>query len=215
MDINDLLKIKRTQIKMLTKRGYIIPAEEYNILTMNIQSFINYINNISKEGHVLNNTYILKNNPDDKLSVFYLQPEKSDNIKKDILTQNFISLLPSYDSKKYILILLGKLINIAEIQKYSVYHITIFTKYELLYDVSEHIYSEKIINKVNDNERKEILKKFKIGNLKRLAYNDPVVKYLGYEPGDILWCKNINYDERALVSEYVIPKVVVTDSIST
>lgn len=215
--MNLLHRIKRNQIEMMMIRGYKIDEQETNIFNMDADDFLYYYKGLESDpnlkGHPLNKLYksLRQGIPD--VMIFYVKADDDNNIKAENLKKYFKNLVHEVPSSTNIILIGLNTFRTAKqlIQDYTAYKIDIFTVNELLINPTKHPYSEKIIRKLTDEEKlKETIPADKEP---QLAYDDPVVKFWGLLPGDIVICDRRNLDEKNLITSYPVKKVISTNSI--
>lgn len=211
--MNTLHRIKSNQIEMMLIRGYDVNNQEKDILTMD--DFTYYYKELesdtSLKGHPLNNLYKRSGSPD--IMVFYIKSDDGDTIKAEHLKRYFKDLIVDVPTTTNIILIALNKIRTAKqlVQDYTAYNIDIFTVSELLVNPTKHPYSEKIIRKLTDQEKKR--ESVPADKQVQLAYDDPVVKFWGLLPGDIVVCDRRNLDEKNPVTGYPVKKVISTNSI--
>lgn len=215
MDLSLLKRIKVNQIEMMQLRGKVIPQSEQSIHGLSTQEFGSYIQNrMSNIGHPLNNVYYGAAGGG-QLPVFYIQSDDGGTIKGSEVRERFINLLAEGKYTDSILIVLGKITSLKAILKESPeYNITVFDMNELLQNPTKHVYSDKVIKKLDSKEISQLTKTIKPQNLHQLCYDDPIVKFWGFEPGDVLLINDLIGDDRLMVKEMRIHKLVGTNSIN-
>jgi DNA-directed RNA polymerase I, II, and III subunit RPABC1 len=220
--ISLLYKVKKTQIEMLRDRGFIIDKEELDILNMTTQEFVNYNKSRSNPKdpnktfkRVLSRQYYKPTG--EYIYVFYPETaEDSQTLQMDQVRQLFHIVLEKNgesDEINHIIIiseyvLTGDLKSI--IDGLPSINIETFIYLELSFNVTKHSYVPKH-SLLTKNEKIEFLRKNPNAQLPKLpiiSMRDPVARYFGGQPGDIMKIirKNITY--QALVNTYVTYRVV-------
>ena len=211
-------RVKINQIEMMELRGKVIPSVERPIKSMSTGKFEEYYQNrLSEPGHPLNMVYYTSDaigTLSDPLPIFYVQSPDGTSIKGVELREKFFELLTAGKYGNAILIHLGKITSLKSIIKeYPAYIITVFDMNELIVNPTKHVFSDKIVKKLNNNEIRTLTKRIKPENLQQLCYDDPVVKFWGFVPGDIALLDDLIGDDRLMVKGYQIHKLVGTNSI--
>lgn len=205
-----LRRIKIHQLEMMQLRGKVIPKEELPILDMNDLSFNQYLANASNR-RPLNNIYYDNNNKN-PLAVYYIKSTEGPSVKSDEFDSEFIELIKQDNVKDVILITLNIIKSIvSKLAEYPAYNITVFNHSELIINPTKHIYAEKIIRKLTDAEKKT--HGIRPENMRQLCYDDPIVKFYGFVPGDIILCSTETPDPKALVGRYTNTKIIGVGSI--
>jgi DNA-directed RNA polymerase subunit H (RpoH/RPB5) len=167
----NILIAKNTQIKMIFDRGYTLPNEENDILN-------NY--SLKKLKKIdLTQSYI-KN--DDKLYVFYIEDDEE-------LAKTMNSFKKSF--KKYtkgIIISNEKVIKKLQSKKYAMYFDPLKTVQLFTFDDLQYNVTESILNGKFEKIAKSLIVPSiaHIEDLSILFLNDPIVKYYGFDAGDII-----------------------------
>jgi hypothetical protein len=167
----NILIAKNTQIKMINDRGYTLPREELDVLN-------NYsLKKIKKLS--LTQSYI-KN--EQKLYVLYI--EEDDELAKTM--NEFKKSLKKYTDG--IIISDVKSIKKLQSKKYSGYFDPLKTVQLFTFDDLQYNVTESILNGKFEKIAKSLIVPSiaHIDELSVLFLNDPIVKYYGFEAGDII-----------------------------
>lgn len=214
MKPSELLKIKSHQIEMMILRGYTIESSEKDVLRMKSSEFINYLQGLETFvtiGHVLNKVYEGKGVP--LTLVCYVKADDNDTIKGDDL-KKYVSSVVEPAPKDVIIVALNKIKSAKQLFKeYTDHNITVFTSTELITNPTKHKFAEVVIRKFTEAEK---LKEFEVipaDKREELAYDDPIVKFYGFVPGDLILCYRRNLDPASMIDGYNVKKVVSSNSI--
>lgn len=210
----ELLRIKSNQIEMMMLRGYNIEETEKRILEMQPSEFSVYIKDLESPdtlGHPLNKLYKGKNLPD--ILVCYIKSEDGDVIKAASMAKYFKSLENIFP-KDIIIVALDKVKAAKQLyREYLNYNITLFTSNELKINPTKHKFSEVVIRKLTEEEKLTEFKKKSAESYLELSYDDAVVKFYGFVPGDLILCRRRNLDPASMIEDYEVKKMVSTNSI--
>lgn len=157
------LTAKLTQIDMVRDRGYLIPANELLIST-----------NVKKYKDVTFNNVYINEHTEESLYVHFFNPKIP---IKDI--EVFVEEGVYHD--KTMLIGIDKIDKKQQdtINKLGLIPVEVFTIEDLLYNVTHSIYVPK-------HEKINNFTAAKINELPTLLTYDPVIRYYGWQPGDII-----------------------------
>lgn len=188
--MSSLLNIKRTQIEMVRDRGYDVSAE-LPILNMTADNFNAYLQSISsgKPGKPVTHLSRVynKTGSTDTLFVFYASKEKT-QVAVDTI-KSFTAAIDYYKITEAILITDAKISTDGQkvLSEHGLKRIQRFMDYELVYNPIEHI----------DTPRHELIPRHEVANKLRemkvsihmlplIPLDDAVVKYYGWEVGDLI-----------------------------
>lgn len=191
-------KIKYHQILMMKKRGYIINEIESNILDKNIDESMSifdyyYVQEAKRRNilieSLLDNVY--KKSNGESLSVIYVKSDLKDTqIKKETFTALAQRILADTINRNILFISRVKWTSegYKQMYGYPIFNIQFMLHRELIYDPTAHIFQPKF-KLLNNDERKFLIKILAaqgVDVLHRICADDPVVKFLGAEPGQII-----------------------------
>lgn len=211
-----LFTIKRNQLKMVRRRGYNIEKQEENILSVDLQSFLDaYIPFAKKQKKslrkILSRPYT--NDDGEKLVVFYADVPKT---TKQLGVDDFgeaIRTADKYKAKNLILITpvdLSSAVN-KKIQEFESYNIYVFLENEMTYDPTEHYFTPEH-RALKIEEQREFLKRnnLSLEQLPIILTSDMMVRYYGFLPGQIIEINRTNlYD--TIVQNSLSYRAVKTD----
>lgn len=225
-----LFNVKKNQIGMMKKRKYVIDDEDNLILKMDIEDFLKYVKEktkdmtISDPVHSLNKLYtkFLEDGTQEKNYVYYISPNKSG---KKICTSQIIELslfiITLEDVRKVDIIssIDFHTLSIEALKRtLKTKMFTIWLYKELVYDIfaSPWVPKYKVLSKeevknifFDENDQPLIKKK----NLPYLRIDDPAAKILNLNTGDIVQYKTKNPFVNSLVSSMIEYRQVVSSSI--
>lgn len=213
--VEKLFTIKRNQLKMVRRRGYNIEKQEENILSVDLQSFLDvYIPFAKKEKKslrkVLSRPYT--NDEGEKILVFYADVPRT----KQLGVEEFkvmIETADKHNAKNLILITpvnLSSAVN-KNIQELEGYNIYVFLENEMTYDPTEHYFTPEH-KALGVEEQREFLKRnnLSLEQLPIILTSDMMVRYYGFRPGQIIEINRTNlYD--AIVQNSLSYRAVKTD----
>jgi len=193
-----LFDIKKTQLELVRDRGYELSTDETPILTMNLNGFIEYLNRLAmNHGKVpirslLSRSYIA-NLPDGStrsMLVYYggkTSPQQK-QVSADVIRE-FISNVQRYRIHEAILIVDAPLSSTGETEL-SALTLTkwqVFYDHELTYNPTTHIDTPRH-ELLSPEEAQEKLRELKVDLSKLLIIKvtDPVIRYYGWTPGNIV-----------------------------
>ena len=184
-----LFRVRKTVVKMLKKRGYIVTDEELN---MTAEMFAEPQRELVREdGLPERSTHTLsvekQDDPDDTLFVFFPSDEKVG--VKPIRT--YCERMKEESVKRAILVTRDNLTPfakqaVAEMRQQK-YNIEYFREAELLVDITEHVLVPQHIV-MTDDEKKTLLTRYKLRpeQLPRIQETDPVARYYGLRRGQVV-----------------------------
>lgn len=194
--VKELLNVKKTQLKMLKLRGYDISDEEH-IIEYTFEMFYNsYIEHQQKHNvtlrKILSQVYKHADKPD--VAVYYSEEPNKTSLGKDNLC-NFILYLDACKVKHGILITPKNLSSDAKKykKKLHIYRLEIFLQSELICDPTEHFLVPKQ-ELVPRNQRHKLFsgQNIELQHLPVIRPNDPVARFIGAQPGDVIHIHRIN-----------------------
>ena len=184
-----LFRVRKTVVKMLKKRGYIVTDEELN---MTAEMFAEPQRELVRDdGLPERSTHTLsvekQDDPDDTLFVFFPSDEKVG--VKPIRT--YCERMKEESVKRAILVTRDNLTPfakqaVAEMWQQK-YNIEYFREAELLVDITEHVLVPQHIV-MTDDEKKTLLTRYKLRpeQLPRIQETDPVARYYGLRRGQVV-----------------------------
>ena len=184
-----LFRVRKTVVKMLKKRGYIVTDEELN---MTAEMFAEPQRELVRDdGLPERSTHTLsvekQDDPDDTLFVFFPSDEKVG--VKPIRT--YCERMKEESVKRAILVTRDNLTPfakqaVAEMRQQK-YNIEYFREAELLVDITEHVLVPQHIV-MTDDEKKTLLTRYKLRpeQLPRIQETDPVARYYGLRRGQVV-----------------------------
>ena len=167
-ELSKLYKIKKTLLKMISDRGYLVSSEDRDI------SFDDFKMNF-KETEPTNSIYV-EFIDDPKLGVEQISLF-TEKIRKENISCG-------------IMVISGSITPLAK-QKFresnELLHIEYFEEKELVVNITEHELVPKHIL-LSDEEKKTLLKKYRLeeSQLPKILTSDPVAKYLGLRRGQVV-----------------------------
>lgn len=192
-EVDELLKIKKTQLKMLHKRGYDISREK-KILSVSSDVFYRTYYKYAQQSNisirtVLSQVYLSKEK-ETYLAVIYVEPvEKKVNIDQFCEAFNYVNATNT--GAKDVIFITSKPFNnktLKCIDKLLNYNITVFEEHELKYDPTEHflVPEHKILNASEADFFFKNNPQIDIATLPYIKSDDAIIKYLGGKPGQIV-----------------------------
>lgn len=193
-----LFDIKKTQIEMVSDRGYDISPEEVAILTMNINQFTNYVNNLATnvprttQRSLLSHSYTA-NLPGGgvRTMIVYYGGKKTPQQKQVSaeVVRSFIGVVQRYNINEAILIVDGPLSPKGndELSALTLTKWQVFFDGELTYNPTRHVDSVKH-TLLSKEETAAKLKELRVDLSKLLIINetDPIIRYYGWPVGQIV-----------------------------
>jgi DNA-directed RNA polymerase subunit H (RpoH/RPB5) len=199
-DFQKLLDIKKTQIEMVSDRGYEITPEEQIISSMNLDSFIDYLNGLAQslpKGTVarslLSRSYLVKNEKDETVrSMLVYYAGRTQTTQKQItveVVRDFIRTVQRYGINEAILIVDAQLSSIGETEL-SALTLTkwqVFFDNELTYNPTIHVDNQRH-ELIAPDLQQEKLRELKVDKSKLLILkaSDPIVRYYGWTAGNLI-----------------------------
>jgi DNA-directed RNA polymerase subunit H (RpoH/RPB5) len=193
--------VKKVQVEMLQDRGYTIPPEEQNVT-----KFKKY-NNVYKKNSFLakgeENRFFLEEKINKTLYVHYLD---EDNLTNSLT--EFVNTMADNDKG----ILIGSTPKELEKKKYKeiLYDLQLkpyehFEEQDLYYNVSKHVTVPKH-EKINKSTI--IPSMVNINQLSKILNTDPIVRYYGWKPGNVIKITRNHTNLNLLVNEDIGYRVV-------
>jgi len=183
-----LFRARKTCIKMLKNRGYIVPDKE---LTMTANGFKDdplFCDERGTPNRAAHNILVEKmDDPEDTIYVFF--PEDLKVGVKPIRV--YCDRMKEEDVKKAILVVRDNLTPFARQavneMKQQGYKIEYFKEAELLVDITEHVLVPTHIV-MTEEEKKTLLLRYKLRpeQLPRIQESDPVARYFGLNRGQVV-----------------------------
>ena len=182
-EASTLFRVRKTCLKMLRKRGYNIPSDDFNMSTEEFR--VRFGENPSRESQTL--LVEKADDPSDQIFVFLPQEEAVGMGPIKTYTQR----MRDESVTKGIIVYKGKLTNYAKqaMQQYATqgYRLEYFRDNELLVDITEHkLVPEHIV--LSPQEKNELLARYRLkpAQLPRVPMADPVARYLGLQPRQVV-----------------------------
>jgi len=194
-----LFEIKKTQIKMVKRRGYNVGDEE-NLLNYTAEQFLDiyvpYAKSQNKSVRNILTTYY-KNDDGSRLYVYYA--DITDKKKLGVETiEDFIRGLDEKKARNGIIITSKPLTTESKkkIQNLLTYNIYTFTEDEMSYDPTEHYLTPEHVALSADEQREFLMKNdLNIDQLPIILNTDMISRYYGFKTGQIIKINRINlYD---------------------
>lgn len=211
-----LFTIKKNQLKLVRRRGYILEENEENLLYITLEDFLEaYLPFAESKKKSLRNilSRLYYNDRDEKIYVYYADnPKTSKQLGIDAVT-DAIANLDKNRSKNLLLITPVPLTSAAskKIQELVSYNIHIFLESEMVYDPTEHYFTpeHKALTK---EEQREFLETngFNIDQISIMLTSDMIARYYGFRVGQIIKIRRQNMFE-TLVQESLSYRVVKQD----
>lgn len=211
-----LFTIKKNQLKLVRRRGYILEENEENLLYITLEDFLEaYLPFAESKKKSLRNilSRLYYNDRDEKIYVYYADnPKTSKQLGIDAVT-DAIANLDKNRSKNLLLITPVPLTSAAskKIQELVSYNIHIFLESEMVYDPTEHYFTpeHKALTK---EEQRQFLETngFNIDQISIMLTSDMIARYYGFRVGQIIKIRRQNTFE-TLVQESLSYRVVKQD----
>jgi DNA-directed RNA polymerase subunit H (RpoH/RPB5) len=201
-----LFDIKRTQLEMIHDRGFIIPADEKDILHMDVNQFEKYLKTESEKKKIsfrkfLSHEYVSATNPNVKMFVFYgAKTNEKKQVSNDLIHEfiNIVTALnipanpkenPTPIYKTAVLIVDDKISSKGqeEISKVKLTKIQIFIESDLTYNPTSHVSTPKH-ELLSEEETVKKLTELKVDISKLLVIRsgEPISKYYGWDVGSMI-----------------------------
>lgn len=202
-----LLSIKKTQLKMILDRGYNIKGEEH-ILDMGESDFIRYLIEIKGEEKrsvrsLLTRFYVDEKDQQRSILVYYAdhsvtrhkKGQNAGKIRLSTLTEHvreYVRLLVTYMPAKAIIILGGKIAKQA--RDFMIKQLIgtrtqqeMFIEEDMTYNPTEHVdVSIHELIPANEVPQKLLELKASLTLLNLIRSSDPIAKYYGWTPGNLI-----------------------------
>jgi DNA-directed RNA polymerase I, II, and III subunit RPABC1 len=198
---NKLFTIKKNQLKMVKRRGYIVEPQEEDILSVELEDFLSVYIPFAKQSkqslrQILSRPYV--NAKEEKLVVYYAdEPTSTKKLGIEALG-NAIVMCEKYNTKNLILITGVDLSSAAskEIEKMVSYNIYVFLENEMTYDPTEH-YFTPAHRALSVEEQRNFLKvnNLSLDQFPIILTSDMISRYYGFRPGQVIEIRRNNlYD---------------------
>ena len=182
-ETSKLFRVRKTCLKMLAKRGYIVPDEHIQMTTEEFR--MHYGDEPSREG--LSILVVKADDPNDQIFVFFPLDEK---VGVKPLNAYYLRMKEQRVNRA-IVVVKNNLTPFAktllkELASKSV-RIEYFRDAELLVDITEHkLVPEHIV--LTSQEKNELLHRYKLKptQLPRIQVQDPMARYLGLNHGQVV-----------------------------
>jgi len=202
-DIARLFRVRKTALKMLVDRGFIVVKEE---LDQTLDSFKNQYGTDSKMRDNLTITVPRVNDPNSKMMVFFGNSQKL-GVEE---LRGFGGRMEANSAKHAVIIYPGnptsRLLDVInKTNSDGKLNYQIFSEKELLVNITEHILVPQHIP-LTPEQVKELLKRYKLksSQLPRIQVSDPIARYYGLARGQVV--KIIRQSETA--GKYVTYRTV-------
>jgi DNA-directed RNA polymerase subunit H (RpoH/RPB5) len=193
-----LFDIKKTQLEMVRDRGYEISPEEEQILTMDINNFIIYVNGLATDNpkasvrSLLSRSYLarLPNGSTRSMLVYYggktnLQQKQ---VSADVVRE-FIGLVQRYAINEAVLIVDAPLSSTGdnELSKLTLTKWQVFFDSDLTHNPTKHVDTPRH-ELLSPEEAQAKLRELRVclSGLLLLKVDDPVVRYYGWTAGNLI-----------------------------
>lgn len=198
---NKLFTIKKNQLKMVRRRGYIVEPQEEDILLVSLQDFLDVYIPYAKQlkqsmRQILSRPYT--NAEGEKLVVYYAdEPVSTKKLGIEALG-NAIVMCEKYNTKNLILITAVSLSSAAakEIEKMVSYNIYVFLENDMTYDPTEHYFTPAHRALTVEEQRKFLQDNdLSLDQLPIISTADMISRYYGFRPGQVIEIRRTNlYD---------------------
>ena len=182
-EASKLFRVRKTCLKMLAKRGYVVPEEHINLSTDEFRA--RYGEDPSRE--LLTLLVEKADDPSDQLFVFFPIDEKV-GVKP---IKNCCQRMKEQNVKRAIIVVK---VNLTSFSKQAIREmaqrgdrIEYFKESELLVDITEHkLVPEHIV--LTPEEKKNLLARYRLkpSQLPRIQVQDPVARYFGLVVGQVV-----------------------------
>lgn len=193
-----LFDIKKTQLEMVKDRGYLISPEEASILDMNLDQFMMYVNSLSSQlkrsvRSSLSRSYDAKDSQGKVIAtmlVYYggkTSPQQK-QVSADIVRE-FIQLVQKYSVTEAVLIVDAPISSKGneELSALKLTRWQVFFDHELTYNPTRHV-DTPLHELIPPKEAQAKLRELKadISKLLIIKVTDPVVRYYGWQTGNLI-----------------------------
>lgn len=206
-----LFEIKKNQLKMVHRRGYDISREE-NVLKTDVDNFLAaYIPFAEQQGKTFRNilTQIYKKADGQALLVYYADtpPDKTslgvDGIK------DVVEMMRGIGNA---IIITAKSLSpdaVKNIRGLVAYNIQVFMEDELSFDPTEHVLVPEHIPLTREEQQAFLSRNdLSIDQLPSIKVTDPIIRYYGMRPGDIVQINRTNMYETMITYTTVFRAVI-------
>jgi len=207
-DVSKAHRMRKTVIRMLRDRGYMVPeAHDLTLDEFKKKHCEEKTNRVNRD--TLNMIVCKIEDPTDYIAVYFADEPK---VGVKPIRKYYDHMNEQQISKAIVVVIQGmtpfakqalsELCNMAKVRIY----IEQFTENELLVNITEHVLVPEHVL-LNDKEKKELLAKYKLKEtqLPRMQQQDPVARYYGLQRGQIV--KIIRPSETA--GKYVTYRIII------
>ncbi len=192
-----LFDIKKTQIEMVRDRGYNIPQEELQLLNTDLSGFLGYVDSkstlktLNAFRSALGNNYTginLDGTPKSMLVFYANKPSSNTKIPVQII-RDFLHVMEKYIITEAILIVNAPLSDKGNdtLKAIKMTKWQIFYDEDLTYNPTTHIFTPKHEALTQDEVKSKLAEwKVDISKLLIIESTDPIVKYYGWTPGQVI-----------------------------
>ncbi|XP_042483566.1 DNA-directed RNA polymerases II and IV subunit 5A-like [Macadamia integrifolia] len=180
-----LFRVRRTVMELLKDRGYVVPDSE---IEMTKEQFIEKYGKIFKRED-LDFSRSKHNDPSDKICVFFVDDKDGKKIGKKRV-EEYKDRMKQAGASRSIMILSRAPSPMAkkemELHKPAI-HVEVFLDQELMFNITKHFLVPKH-QVLSADEVKILVCRYhlKLLQLPRIQVNDPVARYFGLVPGQVL-----------------------------
>lgn len=208
---------------MLKARGYTIQQDEEDMLHYTLDEFIRHSNEYleNNEDETIYNMFsrVYTNGQGKELLVYYTNPLKSKSKKPKVGVKDLTSIVSIIEKEgiKNVIVLAPFNYSstfISGIEKLKSYDIQLFKYSELYINPTEHYLVGKHRILTRDEAINYLAKaKIKPSQLPKINDNDPVAKFYGAKPGDIIEIKREPVISGNLVEDYIYHRLVKSSAV--
>ena len=179
-ELSKLSKIKKTLLKMISDRGYLVSSEDRDI------SFDDFKMNFKGRKKSMTIFSTKETEPTNSIYVEFIDDPKLGVEQISLFTEK----IRKENISCGIMVISGSITPLAK-QKFresnELLHIEYFEEKELVVNITEHELVPKHIL-LSDEEKKTLLKKYRLeeSQLPKILTSDPVAKYLGLRRGQVV-----------------------------
>mmetsp|Transcript_5444 Transcript_5444/g.23142 ORF Transcript_5444/g.23142 Transcript_5444/m.23142 type:complete len:213 (-) Transcript_5444:772-1410(-) len=184
-EIRRLFRVRKTLHEMLIDRGYIVVSDD---LKMTLEEFSQRFHDAGFARESLTLLKQKRDDPADQIYVFFSQGTEGPKVSVKSLKDTIARMERDGVHRAIMIMSEGLTPSAADaISKLDRYRIEPFLENELLVNITHHVLVPKH-EMLSKAEKKALLKRYKLkeSQLPRVQQRDPVSRYYGLSPGDVV-----------------------------
>jgi DNA-directed RNA polymerases I, II, and III subunit RPABC1 len=212
-----LRTMKQTQLEICELRGYTVTKEESDAVT-SLDAFVKYINQKAAKIEGLEARSLLTklytknvNGKKRNFLVYYVTKDPEKKLISISQIQKFLAIIQKTDIQEAILVTEVPFSPVAtsELQVIKNTRIQLFQDFELYHNPTQQV-DAQIHELIKEPEASKLLKamKVKLSQLMIIGVDDPIIKFYGWEPGQLVRIRRVDDVIAVLTKHSVTYKVI-------